>query len=90
MSQSSNSSSGGVGLAGLVFVVFLTLKLAEVGVVATWSWWWVCSPLWIPLALVLALVALLFVGLGIRACVRVIAEWRTRSSRLAKMMQEDE
>ena len=25
-------------------------KLAEIGVVATWSWWWVTSPLWIPFA----------------------------------------
>lgn len=30
-----------------VFIVFLVLKLAEIGVVASWSWWWVTSPLWI-------------------------------------------
>lgn len=25
-------------------LVFLVLKYAEIGVVATWSWWWVLSP----------------------------------------------
>ena len=29
----------------VLFVVFLTLKLAGV---IDWSWWWVTSPLWIP------------------------------------------
>jgi len=32
---------------GIIFLIFLTLKLAEVGAVATWSWWWVTCPLWI-------------------------------------------
>ena len=31
-----------------LFVVFLVLKLAEVGAVANWSWWWVTCPIWIP------------------------------------------
>lgn len=45
----------GVSLSVLVFIVFLALKLAEIGQVATWSWWWVTSPLWIPICLVIAL-----------------------------------
>lgn len=44
------STQGGVGLMGLLFVVFLVLKLTKV---ITWSWWWVTSPLWIPAALCL-------------------------------------
>lgn len=32
-----------IGLSGLMFLVFLVLKLA--GVIA-WSWWWVTAPLW--------------------------------------------
>ena len=40
--------SGGVGLLGLLFLIFLVMKLAGVGAVATWSWWWIFSPLWIP------------------------------------------
>lgn len=44
MTASSDSSSGGIGLAGLLFVVFLVLKLTHV---IDWSWWWVTAPLWI-------------------------------------------
>lgn len=32
-------------------------KLAEVGAVAHWSWWWVTSPLWIPWVVMLPIVA---------------------------------
>lgn len=46
------ATAGGLGIGTILFLIFLTLKLAEVGPVAKWSWWWVCSPLWIPLALV--------------------------------------
>lgn len=45
-------TTGGLGIGTILFLIFLTLKLAEVGPVAQWSWWWVTSPLWIPLALV--------------------------------------
>lgn len=37
-----------VGFMGLLFLVFLTLKLC--GVIA-WSWVWVTSPLWIGFAI---------------------------------------
>lgn len=40
-----------IGIGGFVFLIFLVLKLAEIGVVAAWSWWWVTSPLWIGIAL---------------------------------------
>lgn len=46
---------GGIGLAGVTFIVFLILKLAEIGSVANWSWWWVTSPLWIPIAIVVGI-----------------------------------
>jgi hypothetical protein len=44
MSESSSSSSSGIGFVGLLTIVFITLKLT--GYIA-WSWWWVLSPLWI-------------------------------------------
>ncbi|AGK46997.1 transmembrane Fragile-X-F family protein [Burkholderia thailandensis MSMB121] len=45
-----------------IFLIFLTLKLAGIGVVATWSWWLVTMPLWIGFAaLVVAIVAGLFI-----------------------------
>ncbi|VWC96116.1 hypothetical protein BCO18175_03720 [Burkholderia contaminans] len=33
-----------------IFLILLVLKLAGIGVVATWSWWWVTMPLWIGVA----------------------------------------
>lgn len=53
-----NSTSGGIGISGALFLVFLVLKLAEVGSVANWSWWWVTSPLWIPIVIFVALAGL--------------------------------
>jgi hypothetical protein len=50
-----NKTSSGIGLGGVIFIVFLILKLAGIGQVANWSWWWVTSPLWIPAAIVLGL-----------------------------------
>ena len=41
--------SSGMGIGTILFLIFLTLKLAEIGPVQYWSWWWVTSPLWIPL-----------------------------------------
>ena len=38
----------------LLLVLFVGLKLA--GVIA-WSWWWVLSPIWLPSAIVLVIVA---------------------------------
>ena len=45
---SKSSSSSGIGITGVLFVVFLVLKLTGN---IDWSWWWVTSPLWIPIAL---------------------------------------
>jgi hypothetical protein len=42
------STSSGLGLGSVLFIVFLVLKLTGN---IDWSWWWVTSPLWIPLTL---------------------------------------
>tara|TARA_R110000744_G_C19371770_1_gene563215 strand:- start:63303 stop:63536 length:234 start_codon:yes stop_codon:yes gene_type:complete len=42
-------------ILGILGLIFVTLKLAEIGAVATWSWWWVLLPFYGPLALVLSL-----------------------------------
>lgn len=44
---------GGIGFCGLLTILFVGLKLTGY---ITWSWWWVLSPLWIPFAIVIALV----------------------------------
>jgi len=56
MASSSSSSSGGIGFCGLLTIVFITLKLCNV---IQWSWLWVLSPLWIGLALALAIFAII-------------------------------
>jgi hypothetical protein len=40
--------TGRIGLGVIIFLIFMVLKLAGIGEVANWSWWWVTSPLWIP------------------------------------------
>ena len=37
-----------IGFSGILFIVFLILKLTNV---IAWSWWWVTAPLWITIAL---------------------------------------
>lgn len=44
MTGTTRSTGGGIGLAGVVTVVFVILKLT--GLIG-WSWWWVLAPLWI-------------------------------------------
>lgn len=29
-----------------VFFILLIFKLADAGLPATWSWWWITAPLW--------------------------------------------
>ncbi len=59
-------TSKGFGLGTILFLIFLVLKLTGVGMVATWSWWWVLSPLWIPIVVVLGILlcALVFISLA--------------------------
>ena len=40
----------GIGLGGLLTLLFITLKLTHV---ISWSWWWVLAPIWIPFVIVL-------------------------------------
>jgi hypothetical protein len=48
-----------------MFIVFLTLKLAEIGAVASWSWWAVTAPLWGGFVLVLGILTVVLVIKGI-------------------------
>lgn len=53
----SNSSSCGIGLWGILTIIFVVAKLAGA---LNWSWWWVFAPLWIPWLVVIG--ALLVIG----------------------------
>ena len=43
-------------LTGILLIVFLVLKLTHN---IDWSWWWVLSPLWVPIAMVILCTILL-------------------------------
>jgi hypothetical protein len=63
--MSESNSSGGIGFAGLLGIVFIVLKLCGV---ITWPWLWVLCPLWIGLAiwlgiLLIGVLAVVLVGL---------------------------
>ena len=58
-SSSSSSSSSGIGLSGLLTVLFVGLKLTNV---ISWSWWWVLSPIWISALIGLAFVFILLIA----------------------------
>lgn len=53
MSNNNNAlaSRGGIGCFTILGLILITLKLAEIGQVATWSWWWVLAPFWVPVAI---------------------------------------
>jgi len=52
--MSSSSSSSGISFTGALTILFIGLKLTNV---ITWSWWWVLSPIWISLSLVIFILA---------------------------------
>jgi hypothetical protein len=59
MSSSNNSNSyGGPGVAGLLGVLFVGLKLTGF---ISWPWIWVLAPFWIPV--VIAALLLLIAGI---------------------------
>lgn len=62
--MANESTSSGIGLGTVLFIVFLVLKLTGT---IDWSWWWVTSPLWIPLAVAAVI-------LGIVGVIAIIIE----------------
>ena len=46
--MSSSSSSGGIGVGGLLGVAFVVLKLTHV---IDWPWIWVLAPFWISIGI---------------------------------------
>ena len=50
--NNTNKTNNGIGLSGILFIVFLVLKLTGN---IDWSWFWVTSPLWIPIGIAVSL-----------------------------------
>ena len=53
-------------IASILTIVFVVLKLTNN---ISWSWWWVVSPLWIPLGLIAILFVIVFIFLLIKTMV---------------------
>jgi len=55
----SNVSLVNSSILTIMFIVFLTLKLTGN---IDWSWWWVTSPLWLPVAILFAVISILLIA----------------------------
>ena len=53
--MTNRNRTNGIGLGTVLFLIFLVLKLTDN---IDWSWWWVTAPLWIPLAVVVAILGI--------------------------------
>jgi len=65
----SNQKTSGIGIGTVLFLIFLVLKLTNE---INWSWWWVTSPLWLPLALGLTIAAVVVLIAAIIATIKKI------------------
>ena len=50
--KTSAAAKGGMSFLEVLLLVFIILKLCKI---INWSWWWVLSPIWIPIGLWLIL-----------------------------------
>lgn len=64
--MSKEKQSGGIGFLGLLTIAFIVLKLCAV---IDWSWWWVLSPILIPLGITLLIMLFL-------AALRTYTKWK--------------
>jgi len=58
MSSSTSNSSGGIGVTGVLQIVFIVLKLTNV---IDWSWWAVLLPTWFAIFVFLLIFVMLFI-----------------------------
>lgn len=54
--MNNSKRGGGLGVLGVLTIVFVVLKLLDV---INWSWFWVLSPLWIDIIFIIALVIII-------------------------------
>ena len=64
------NTNTGISLSGMIFLLLLTFKLAEIGVVKDWSWWAVTSPIWFPVFLLVSILILEAIVVYIRMKIR--------------------
>ena len=79
--MSNSKESNGIGLAGILFIVFLVLKLTGN---ITWSWWWITSPIWIPVALfvsfftITVIIVYIFLIIGGSNAKIIVENWKEK------------
>lgn len=73
----------GASLSTILLVVFIVMKLAKVGAVAEWSWWWVLSPMWIPLGLAIVVIGAYWIASS-------IGVWLDQRAALRRALRGDE
>ena len=56
--EEKNVKVGSLDALTLLGLIFITLKLCKV---INWSWWWVLLPFWGGLALLLAIILIVFI-----------------------------
>lgn len=54
MANKTTNTGIGIGFPGLLTILFIALKLTGK---IDWNWWWVLSPIWLPMLLVLTIIA---------------------------------
>lgn len=57
--DNNNKTSGGIGFCGFLALLFIGLKLCGV---ISWSWLWVLSPIWIPVALAVVICVIVLIA----------------------------
>lgn len=60
MADNNSKSSGGIGILGIMFLIFMTLKLTGF---IDWSWWWVTAPLWGGIVLTILIAIIIYISL---------------------------
>lgn len=57
--KTSTAAKSGMSFFEVLLIVFIVLKLCKI---INWSWWWVLSPMWIPLIiwLILFIIVLIY------------------------------
>lgn len=50
--EAAASAGGGIGFLGALTLIFIVLKLTHF---IDWSWWWILSPLWLPMSIVIGI-----------------------------------
>ena len=61
--MSKETNNGGIGIFTLMFLILFTAKVFGA---IDWSWWWVFSPVWVPVALILLTALFILIVRGIK------------------------